>query len=272
MSVADGHDEHGSRQQRMSAEDALNAHDAILKKRIEEVNALRIAHMKEFQARYQRESQAALQLRVKELTERGEYMKTFSLMKDQAVSMKNTIAAENERFMRAHGHVWDPIKGDDTSGDSGTAGGLASLLAGIDTGDALGGAGGNSAPVVRPGDASVAAPFTSRVPSVRAVVDLIRQGRCTLLSALMHQQIMMLESIIAAYTLSALSLHNARSSERQMMASSWLIMTAAVAFSYSSPLDHMHPERPIRSLFHPAIFISMLGQAGEFLYCQLIFL
>jgi magnesium-transporting ATPase (P-type) len=58
----------------------------------------------------------------------------------------------------------------------------------------------------------VAAPFTSRIPSVRAVVDLIRQGRCTLLSALMQQQIMMLESCIAAYTLSALSLHNARSS------------------------------------------------------------
>jgi hypothetical protein len=48
-------------------------------------------------------------------------------------------------------------------------------------------------------------------------------GRCTLLSALMQQQIMMLESTIAAYTLSALSLHNARSSERQMMASSWYV-------------------------------------------------
>ena len=62
----------------------------------------------------------------------------------------------------------------------------------------------------------MAAPFTSRIPSVRAVVDLIRQGRCTLLSALMQQQIMMLESCIAAYTLSALSLHNARSSVRTM--------------------------------------------------------
>jgi hypothetical protein len=39
----------------------------------------------------------------------------------------------------------------------------------------------------------------------------------------MQQQIMMLESTIAAYTLSALSLHNARSSERQMMASSWYV-------------------------------------------------
>ena len=65
-------------------------------------------------------------------------------------------------------------------------------------------------PIVRPGDASVAAPFTSRSPSVRNVVDLIRQGRCTLLSALQQQQIMMLESLISAYVLAALSLEGAR--------------------------------------------------------------
>jgi hypothetical protein len=41
-----------------------------------------------------------------------------------------------------------------------------------------------------------------------------------------------------------------------------LIMTAAVSFSYASPLDHMHPLRPLRSLFHPAIFLSILGQAA----------
>ncbi len=32
-------------------------------------------------------------------------------------------------------------------------------------------------PMVRPGDASIAAPFTSRVPSIRSVVQLIRQVR-----------------------------------------------------------------------------------------------
>jgi cation-transporting ATPase 13A1 len=110
--------------------------------------------------------------------------------------------------------------------------------------------------------------YIYRTPSIRSVVDLIRQGRCTLLSALMQQEIMMLESIIAAYTLSVLSLHNARSSERQMMASSWLIMTAAVSFSYASPLDHMHPLRPLRSLFHPAIFISIMGQAIIHIACM----
>merc|ERR1719450_183233 len=74
--------------------------------------------------------------------------------------------------------------------------------------------------VVRPGDASVAAPFTSRSPSVKNIVDVLRQGRCTLLSALQNQQIMMLECIISAYTISALSLEGGPSSERQMMASS----------------------------------------------------
>ena len=71
----------------------------------------------------------------------------------------------------------------------------------------------------------------------------------------------MLESLISAFVLSALSLEGARSSERQMIASSWLLMIASLAFSYATPIDKMHPQRPIRSLFHPAIGISMLGQA-----------
>uniref|UniRef100_A0A7S3PPE7 Uncharacterized protein n=2 Tax=Aplanochytrium stocchinoi TaxID=215587 RepID=A0A7S3PPE7_9STRA len=125
----------------------------------------------------------------------------------------------------------------------------------------------NTLPVVRPGDASVAAPFTSRIPSVRSAVHMIRQGRCTLLSALQQQQIMMLECTIRAYCLAALSMEGARSSERQMIASSWLIMMAVGAFSYSSPIDEMHPTRPLNSLFHPGVFFSIVVQAAIHLGC-----
>ena len=38
-----------------------------------------------------------------------------------------------------------------------------------------------------------------------------------------------------------------------------LIMIAAVSFSYAAPLDKMHPLRPLKSLFHPAIILSILG-------------
>merc|ERR1719382_2365428 len=125
-------------------------------------------------------------------------------------------------------------------------------------------------PMVRPGDASIAAPFTSKAPSVKNCVDLIRQGRCTLLSALQQQQIMMLNCIINAYVLSALSMEGSRSSERQLMASNWLLTIASLAFSYASPCDRMHPVRPLRSLFHPAVFFSMLGQAAIHLFCMVM--
>lgn len=81
-----------------------------------------------------------------------------------------------------------------------------------------------------------------------------------MLSALQQQQIMMLECMIAAYTFSALTLEGARSSERQMMASGWLIMIASLAFSYATPIDKMHHVRPLNSLFHPSIIISIIGQ------------
>ncbi|RYG68159.1 hypothetical protein EON64_05810 [archaeon] len=219
----------------------------------------RAAHMKDFQARYHKEQQAWLQEEIQKRTAQGEYMAMFSLMKDQATKMKQAMAEENVRFMALHGQVWDPK----THGDGTDGANKSSIEALLESSESSGGL-----PMVRPGDASVAAPFTSRIPSIRAVVDLIRQGRCTLLSALMQQQIMMLESIISAYTLSSLSLHNARSSERQMMASSWLVLTAAISFSYASPVDHMHPLRPLRSLFNPAIILSIFGQALIHIGCM----
>tara|TARA_B110001452_G_scaffold261133_1_gene259552 strand:- start:2957 stop:3796 length:840 start_codon:yes stop_codon:yes gene_type:complete len=158
--------------------------------------------------------------------------------------MHTELLTERRKIQAQHGNVFDAPKA------------AADLMGESDVG----------LPMVRPGDASVAAPFTSRAPSVRNIIDLIRQGRCTLLSALQQQQIMMLESLISAYVLSALSLEGARSSERQMIASSWLLMIASLAFSYASPLDKMHPQRPLRSLFHPAIFVSMVGQAVIHLY------
>ena len=37
-------------------------------------------------------------------------------------------------------------------------------------------------------------------------------------------------------------------------------MIASLAFSYATPIDKMHRVRPLNSLFHPAIFISIIGQ------------
>ena len=112
--------------------------------------------------------------------------------------------------------------------------------------------------MVQLGDASTAAPFTSRTPSIGSVVDIIRQGRCTLLSAVQQMQIMMLESMIAAYTMSTMSVDGTRPSEPQMMASGTMIGVASLAFSFAKPVDRMHRVRPLSSVFHPANLLSDL--------------
>lgn len=115
-------------------------------------------------------------------------------------------------------------------------------------------------PMVKLGDASIAAPFTSKLPSIRSTADIIRQGRCTLVSTIQQQQILALNCLIAAYSLSALYLDGVKSSEPQMIASGALLTVASLAFSYAKSVDELSPVRPIASIFHPAISLSILGQ------------
>merc|ERR1711968_339698 len=102
-----------------SSEDALNAHQAALKKRAEEVNKLRAAHMKAYQTKYQAEAQERLKKKVEELTAKGELTAMWGLMKNQASEMKAAMNKENARFMAQHGQVWDPKKDGNDDKDAG---------------------------------------------------------------------------------------------------------------------------------------------------------
>ena len=125
-------------------------------------------------------------------------------------------------------------------------------------------------PMVKLGDASIAAPFTSKLPSIRSCVDIVRQGHCTLVSTVQQQQILMLHCLISAYSLSALSLEGSRSSEPQLIASGMLLSVASIAFSFARPLERLSPTLPLASIFHPALMLSVLGQltihAGTMFY------
>lgn len=93
-----------------TAEDALNLHSQALSKRSEAFNQARNAHMKTFQTKFQKQQAELLQEEMKKRIEKGEYMSLFSLMKDQASSMRAAMEAENRRYMAISGQVWDPKK------------------------------------------------------------------------------------------------------------------------------------------------------------------
>jgi len=54
-----------------------------------------------------KKQQEELQKEMADLTSKGEYMKIFTAMKDQAGKTKRAINLENARFMALHGQVID---------------------------------------------------------------------------------------------------------------------------------------------------------------------
>jgi cation-transporting ATPase 13A1 len=236
-----------------SAEEQLNAQQAQLQKRAAASQKAMKEEMKKVQAELQAKQKERMMTEVQRRIDQGEagIWTTINVMKETMGEFKAELVQRQREIAQKHGSVYDNkdkkvqlLKEE-----------MESEMAGV---------------VVRPGDASVAAPFTSRAPSVANMVDVVRQGRCTLLSALQNQQIMMLECIITAYTLSALSLEGARSSDRQMMATGWLLSIASMAFAFATTIDKMSKTRPLHSLFHKAVFFSMLGQAAIHLGCMVM--
>lgn len=121
----------------------------------------------------------------------------------------------------------------------------------VDTGEA---------PMVRPGDASMAAPFTAKDPSVAPCLDILRQGRCTLVTTVQMFKILGLLSLSTAYSLSVLYLDGIKLGDMQATMAG--LLTAGMFFfiSNAQPLDKLSRQRPHPNIFSMYVFTSLLGQ------------
>ena len=91
-------------------------------------------------------------------------------------------------------------------------------------------------------------------------VDIVRQGRCMLVSSIQMQQVLVLSCLISHFSLFVLYIDGIRSSDNQMMASGLCLTAAGLAFSYATPVHTLSPVRPLRSIFHPGFVLVHHGQ------------
>jgi cation-transporting ATPase 13A1 len=71
---------------------------------------------------------------------------------------------------------------------------------------------------------------------------------------------MSLQCLISSYSLSVLYLDGVKYGDSQMTALGMLGTVSFMSVSRSKPLDKLSKVRPLTSIFHPALFLSLLGQ------------
>lgn len=118
----------------------------------------------------------------------------------------------------------------------------------------------DEAPVLKLGDASVAAPFTSKLANVSAVTHIIRQGRCALVATIQMYKILALNCLISAYSLSVLYLAGIKMGDGQQTVAGLLLTVCYLSISRGKPLEKLSKERPQEGIFNKYIMGSVLGQ------------
>lgn len=115
-------------------------------------------------------------------------------------------------------------------------------------------------PTLKLGDASCAAPFTSKLGNVAAVTNIIRQGRCALVNTVQMYKILALNCLISAYSLSVMYIMGVKFGDAQATCSGLLLSACFLSISRGKPLDKLSRKRPQAGIFNWYIMGSILSQ------------
>ncbi|KAL0958887.1 hypothetical protein HGRIS_014206 [Hohenbuehelia grisea] len=133
-------------------------------------------------------------------------------------------------------------------------------------------------PKIKLGDASCAAPFTSKLSHVAAITHIIRQGRCTLVATIQMYKILALNCLITAYSLSVQYLDGIKFGDYQITVTGMLMsvcflcisrakvrqfllrMSSKTSTYFLQPVEKLSRERPLGNIFNLYVLLSVLLQ------------
>ncbi|GAA6055600.1 hypothetical protein JCM3770_006719 [Rhodotorula araucariae] len=110
-------------------------------------------------------------------------------------------------------------------------------------------------------EASVAAPFTSRQPDIRCFLEVIKEGRASLVTSFSCFKFMALYSLIQFTTVSLLYAIASTLGDFQFLYIDLaLILPIAVTMGRTEPFPRIHPKRPTANLMSKKVLTSLIGQ------------